>query len=172
MEIRKRFHFEAAHRLWNHPGRCAGVHGHSYVVEVFVKGDPDPTTGMVADFGWVKKIAGEFIDKFDHALIFHSRDPILGPHRNDEVVSKATSALLEALNPRWVMVPYMPTAEMMASHFLWHLRRQQVGPYINFTRVRVHETETGFAECDSLVPCQSGNYADTVFSRAVEEGGK
>ena len=164
MEIRKRFHFEAAHRLWNHPGRCAGVHGHSYEVEVFFKGDTDSVTGMVADFGWVKKFAGEFIDKFDHALILHDRDPLLGPMRNDGLIGTATNALLDALNPRWVVVPYMPTAEMMASHILWYLRKQQVGPYVMCDRVRVHETETGYAECEKVIGC---HYSAAIWSMAL-----
>lgn len=43
---------ECAHRLPNVPEghKCARLHGHSYRVEVHVRGDVDPATGMVVDF--------------------------------------------------------------------------------------------------------------------------
>ncbi len=52
MLIAKTFRFEAAHHLPNVPDghQCARVHGHSYEVEVAVKGDVDPELGWVMDF--------------------------------------------------------------------------------------------------------------------------
>ena len=39
MRVRRRFGFEAAHRLPNHPGKCRELHGHSYVLVVTVNTD-------------------------------------------------------------------------------------------------------------------------------------
>jgi 6-pyruvoyltetrahydropterin/6-carboxytetrahydropterin synthase len=57
VEIFKEFTFEAAHRL---PGvaadhKCARLHGHSYRLIVYVSGEVAPDTGMVMDFGDIKK---------------------------------------------------------------------------------------------------------------------
>ena len=37
MRIRRRFAFEAAHRLPKHPGKCRDLHGHSYELVVTVE---------------------------------------------------------------------------------------------------------------------------------------
>jgi len=52
VELFQDFRFEAAHRLPYVPAghKCARLHGHSYRVRITVKGQPDPTTGMVVDF--------------------------------------------------------------------------------------------------------------------------
>jgi 6-pyruvoyltetrahydropterin/6-carboxytetrahydropterin synthase len=52
MEISKRFTFEAAHRLPHVPTghKCGRLHGHSYAVEVVVRGEVNPTSGWVCDF--------------------------------------------------------------------------------------------------------------------------
>src|SRR3546814_15369682 len=53
MEIFKRFTFDAAHQLAsNVPAghRYAGLHGHSFEVEVHVGGVPDPEKGWIVDF--------------------------------------------------------------------------------------------------------------------------
>ena len=69
MELFKEFTFEAAHRLpavaADH--KCARLHGHSYRLVVHVAGEVDPTTGMVIDFGEVKRVVKPLIDDYlDH----------------------------------------------------------------------------------------------------------
>ena len=51
MIVRRRFDFEAAHRLPRHPGKCRELHGHSYRLVVAVERPVDPDSGMVIDFG-------------------------------------------------------------------------------------------------------------------------
>ncbi len=53
--LTKTFHFEAAHFLPNHRGKCARLHGHSYKLEVTVRGPLKDVPGasddgMVMDF--------------------------------------------------------------------------------------------------------------------------
>ena len=68
MEIFKEFRFEAAHRLPNVPEghKCARLHGHSFRVEVHVRGDVDPTLGWVMDFAEIKAACRPVIDQLDH----------------------------------------------------------------------------------------------------------
>ncbi len=60
-QLAKRYRFSASHRLHSDElseeenlrvfGKCANPygHGHNYVLEVRVEGDPDPASGFVAD---------------------------------------------------------------------------------------------------------------------------
>lgn len=77
--ICKRFRFEAAHQLPNHKGKCANLHGHSYRVDVTIRGNiQDPTTaesdaGFVTDFGDVSEVMKPMIEKyFDHKFLNES----------------------------------------------------------------------------------------------------
>jgi len=70
-EIVKTFRFEAAHTL---SGTTLGpdaehVHGHSFRAEVAVRGRPDPTTGMVKDFGALDAELAEIRRTLDHRLL-------------------------------------------------------------------------------------------------------
>ncbi len=70
MRVRRRFDFEAAHALPNHPGKCRAMHGHSYRLSVTVDRPVEPASGMAIDFADLKAIVRrEVIDRLDHALI-------------------------------------------------------------------------------------------------------
>jgi 6-pyruvoyltetrahydropterin/6-carboxytetrahydropterin synthase len=64
--LRKLVRIEAAHCIANHPGKCARPHGHSYVIEVFIKGRVDQETGMVKDFYEIKEDCNQVIEVCDH----------------------------------------------------------------------------------------------------------
>ena len=77
--ITRQVHFNSAHRLhnpsksqqWNveHYGLCTNPHwhGHNYVLEVSVRGEPDPETGYIMDLGALKRILhAVVVDKCDH----------------------------------------------------------------------------------------------------------
>lgn len=68
MEIFKEFTFEAAHRLPNLPPehKCSRLHGHSFHVRVYVKGELDPNLGWVMDFGDLKAVVRPVIERLDH----------------------------------------------------------------------------------------------------------
>jgi 6-pyruvoyltetrahydropterin/6-carboxytetrahydropterin synthase len=60
------FSFEAAHRLAWHPGKCRNLHGHSYRLDVTVRGPLDDH-GVVIDFDTLAEIVErEVIVRFDH----------------------------------------------------------------------------------------------------------
>ena len=66
----KEFTFDAAHRLPNHPGKCRSLHGHTYRLQVGVKGHVDPETGMVVDFGDLKSVIERtIINALDHSYL-------------------------------------------------------------------------------------------------------
>jgi 6-pyruvoyltetrahydropterin/6-carboxytetrahydropterin synthase len=68
MDIFKRFTIEAAHRLPNVPAghKCSRLHGHSFAIEVHVRGTPDPHTGWVMDFADIKAAFRPLYEQLDH----------------------------------------------------------------------------------------------------------
>jgi 6-pyruvoyltetrahydropterin/6-carboxytetrahydropterin synthase len=68
MELFKEFTFEAAHRLPNVPRdhKCYRLHGHSYRVELHVRGEVDAHTGMVMDFADIKAAFAPTLERLDH----------------------------------------------------------------------------------------------------------
>jgi 6-pyruvoyltetrahydropterin/6-carboxytetrahydropterin synthase len=68
MEIFKEFTIEAAHRLPNVPAghKCGRLHGHSFRVEVHLKGSVTDDSGWVMDFADVKEMFQPFYDQLDH----------------------------------------------------------------------------------------------------------
>jgi 6-pyruvoyltetrahydropterin/6-carboxytetrahydropterin synthase len=71
MDISKTFRIEAAHRLPNVPPghKCARLHGHSFAIEVHVKGPVDPELGWVMDFADMKSAFAPLIERLDHRYL-------------------------------------------------------------------------------------------------------
>ena len=71
MDLSKQLIFEAAHRLPKLPPThaCAGLHGHSYRVEVTVRGPVDARLGWVMDFADIKAAARPIVDALDHRCL-------------------------------------------------------------------------------------------------------
>lgn len=68
--ISKEFHFSSAHQLHELPADhpCSMLHGHNYVLKLFLKGEPD-TIGFVQDYRELDK-AKKFVDNvLDHKFL-------------------------------------------------------------------------------------------------------
>jgi 6-pyruvoyltetrahydropterin/6-carboxytetrahydropterin synthase len=68
VEIFKVFTLESAHRLPHVPAghKCARVHGHSFRVEIHVRGPVDGQLGWVMDFADVKAAFDPLYRQLDH----------------------------------------------------------------------------------------------------------
>jgi len=128
--ITRQVHFNAAHRLrnprrsqaWNRRtyGLCTNPHwhGHNYVLEVTLKGRPDPETGYLLDLGKLKRILYRaVVDPCDHRNL------------NEEV------PFLRGINP---------STENLVIAF-WG-RIEPLVPKGTLYRVRLYETPRNFAE--------------------------
>jgi 6-pyruvoyltetrahydropterin/6-carboxytetrahydropterin synthase len=70
MRLDVEFYFAAAHRLPRYEGPCFRMHGHNYRFFVALEGEVDPRTGMIADFGEVKRIVQEqVLARLDHRTL-------------------------------------------------------------------------------------------------------
>lgn len=128
--VTRQVHFNAAHRLhnptksrkWNEEkfGLCANPqwHGHNYVLEVTVRGQPDPDTGYVIDLGELNRILhAVIVDRCDHRNLNEQVDFLRGVIPSTENLVLAFWRELE---------PHLPAG---------HLHR-----------VRLFETPRNFAE--------------------------
>ena len=129
--ITRQVHFNSAHRLhnptrsqaWNvkQYGLCTNPHwhGHNYVLEVTVRGEPDAATGYIVDLGELKKILHRaVVDPCDHRNL------------NTDV------AFLHGI---------IPSTENLVIAF-WHEIAPLLPPAATLHRVRLYETPRNFAE--------------------------
>ncbi|MGM0578753.1 MAG: 6-carboxytetrahydropterin synthase QueD [Myxococcota bacterium] len=67
-DLIRTFRFEAAHRLPKLPPdhKCSRIHGHSFRVEIVVRGPIGEDTGWVMDFADVKEAWRPLHDTLDH----------------------------------------------------------------------------------------------------------
>jgi 6-pyruvoyltetrahydropterin/6-carboxytetrahydropterin synthase len=134
--VTKRFTFEYAHRLHNHPGKCKYLHGHSGVALVEMGSDTLNEQGMVADFGIIKKTIGMWINtRLDHTTFLHKEDPLV------DLFMKAEEGFAVTEEP--------PTAEFLAT-MLWKVITTLMLEYDEFDdvflkKVTVYETENNYA---------------------------
>jgi 6-pyruvoyltetrahydropterin/6-carboxytetrahydropterin synthase len=58
---------DSAHKLIGHESLCKNFHGHSWFIEIWIKGNSDQKDdiGIIYDFGNVKKLK----DKYDHQYL-------------------------------------------------------------------------------------------------------
>jgi 6-pyruvoyltetrahydropterin/6-carboxytetrahydropterin synthase len=68
VEIFKEFTFEAAHRLPNVPAghKCSRLHGHSYRVELHVRGPIGERSGWIMDFADLTEAFNPLRAQLDH----------------------------------------------------------------------------------------------------------
>ena len=146
MVIRKTFKSETAHCLKNpYSDRCKNLHGHHYLYEVFLQSDICDDGGMVTDFGFVKKYISYVFDSFDHAVVINKNRP------------EEFKQFFKDNFGRVIITPWESTAELQSLYF--YMMCNKVVEYLNkfnlwengetgvtIRKVRVHETDTGFAE--------------------------
>ena len=70
-ELRKQFSFDAAHTLEREIGTESSrrIHGHSYRGELVLRGEIDPASGMLVDFGHIERVLAGLRDALDHRFL-------------------------------------------------------------------------------------------------------
>jgi len=142
MLVSKTIEIDMGHRVPNHKSKCKNIHGHRYKIQVGVsdkvitkKGDS--SEGMVIDFGDLKDVIMEVIDKnFDHGFVMYSGDKLI---RNEFLYWSTTEKM------KVISVPFIPTAENLAKHWYELLDVQLQKKKINLAYVKVWETPNSTA---------------------------
>jgi 6-pyruvoyltetrahydropterin/6-carboxytetrahydropterin synthase len=143
MIIRKLFKFEGTHIVRDCSSELCSqsVHGHSYVVEVFLTSNKLDNGNMLVDFGLLKTTIKDFIESFDHAWSYWDKE------------SQDFQQFVRKNSDRFIQLPISPSAEgysLLMFYFIDLILRHTVfnngEGKVQLTSVRVHETETGYAE--------------------------
>src|SRR5476651_2680063 len=69
IEIIQQFGFDAAHHLGAGASENRRLHGHSFYVEVTLRGEPDAASGFLRDFGEVDAALKAVRETLDHRLL-------------------------------------------------------------------------------------------------------
>lgn len=139
IRLTKSFTFEMAHALAGYDGACKNLHGHSFRLEVTVRGTPlqqpgHPKDGMVIDFKDLKKtVNAAVVEVFDHALVLNASTP---------------RPLVDALGSHFekvVLFPFQPTSENLISWMADKIR-ENLPAHVELYRLVLFETATSCAE--------------------------
>ncbi|WP_240666731.1 6-carboxytetrahydropterin synthase QueD [Longirhabdus pacifica] len=147
VNVCKIFTFDSAHQLVGHKGKCANLHGHTYKLEVELKGklhgpEHQSDEGFVIDFSDVKSMVKELlVDQLDHSFIAMGNEPALASLK--ESGSKVTE------------LGFRTTAENMAMYMCHQLKLAKLPVYA----VKLWETPNSWAQVlASEIPESGPNY--------------
>ena len=120
----KEFTFDAAHYLPNYDGPCSNLHGHTYKLQVGIKGEIDES-GMVMDFKKLKEMVQSYVNALDHSYL-------------NELEGREFGAFPAK----------MPTAEKMVEWFVRHVSSDlaYADTSLRLDFIRLYETPTSYAE--------------------------
>ena len=127
--IYKEVQIDTSHRLLHYKGKCANLHGHRWKIEVWMEGEPDPSTQILIDYSLIKQV----INKYDHQIILNREDPMV--------------PRIEEFHPV-ITTPGEPTSELMAAIIRDDLTAvcRERGIKAKVTKIRVWESPTACAE--------------------------
>jgi 6-pyruvoyltetrahydropterin/6-carboxytetrahydropterin synthase len=137
IEIMKKVRFSAGHRLRDHEGKDRSLHGHNYLVEIFVcASDGLDNIGRVIDFSELKRRFKDWIDEnWDHGFILASDDV------------EAIRAMKCVADQKCFLLPCTPTTENLANYLFTIVAPLVLkGTGVVASRIVVWETEDAVAE--------------------------
>ncbi len=119
-EVYVKTHFSAAHSLKGYQGDCAHVHGHNWIIEVFVRCQKLDQIGMGIDFRDIKRMLKEVLHELDHSnlnelLFFQNVNPT-----SENIAKFLYQELGQKLNSNVVKVSKVKVSETPeAGAFYW-----------------------------------------------------
>ncbi|SDI62507.1 6-carboxytetrahydropterin synthase QueD [Paenibacillus naphthalenovorans] len=117
--VSKEFTFDSAHHLHCYEGKCKSLHGHTYKLQVIMRGKVDER-GITIDFADIKRIAkARIVDRLDHRYLNEVLPPMNTTAENMVV---------------WM---YEQLRDALASEGLY--------PAVRVEEVRLWETPTSYA---------------------------
>lgn len=143
MLITKTIEIDMGHRVPMHLTKCRNLHGHRWVFEVGVNDKIittpfAPNEGMVIDFGDLKKIMMEEIDKeLDHGFMMYEKDEM----------ADAFATIKKRYDQKIIFVPFVPTSENVSKYIFSKLLARLTEVGIKLHHVKVWETPSSTALC-------------------------
>lgn len=133
----RRLQWCSGHRVKDHEGKCATLHGHNYVGYFTAQADNLDSVGRVIDFSVLKEKIGNWIDSFwDHTMLIYEQD------------KKTLKCILDAPSKKHPFIcEFNPTAENMADYLLREVCPKVLkGTGVEVVAIKLYETENCFAE--------------------------
>lgn len=128
--LTRKYHFCAAHRLHSDHlspeenlklfGKCNNPHGHghNYYLDVTVKGEPDPVTGMIINLSDLDEIVENIVlDKFDHRHLNLDTEEFKELNPTSEVVAKVIYNMLQPHLPQLYKIGLWETEKNYFEYF-------------------------------------------------------
>ncbi len=116
--ISRTYEFAAAHRLEGHP-KCGRIHGHNYLVELFIISDHLPKEKWLMDYAQVDAAFKPIINELDHRYIASHEnvgvdDPyyLMAKDRNECVELDIARSTAECI-AKWLHEQFCNTLELM-----------------------------------------------------------
>lgn len=137
-EVRRYHDISCGHRVYNHEGKCAHLHGHNYRVHFLC--EPDTIrhetldkVGRVIDFAVINELLCQWLElEWDHRFLIWDKDPwYMKLYAFDQTVRP---------------VPFNPTAENMAKYLVDHIGPLQLSNSgVRLREVMIEETRKCWA---------------------------
>jgi 6-pyruvoyltetrahydropterin/6-carboxytetrahydropterin synthase len=126
MKLRTVTSVEYGHRIHNHSGQCANLHGHTGKIVIEVKGSITNDTGMLIDFKELKTIINTVTTPLDHTTILYTGDHLAKLFIEQDVPC--------------MVVAFIPTAENLAKYIGTKLLEQLNPTDVDIFQVEFYET--------------------------------
>jgi 6-pyruvoyltetrahydropterin/6-carboxytetrahydropterin synthase len=130
VQLTRKYHFCAAHRLHSDHltpeenlelfGKCNNPHGHghNYYLDVTVKGEPDPVTGMIVNLADLDEIVERVImDKVDHKHLNLDTEEFKNLNPTSEVVALVFYNMLKPHLPQLYKIGLWETEKNYFEYF-------------------------------------------------------
>ena len=131
MKLRTVTSIDYGHRIHNHDGQCANLHGHTGKIVIEIQGNINSETGMLIDFKEFKDKVAEVVDKYDHKMLLYKGDHLSGMFKTKDI--------------EFVELPFIPTSERMAKDIGSQLLAKFNPTDVDIFRVEFYETKNNCA---------------------------
>ena len=105
--------FDAAHFLRHYQGKCANIHGHTWNIQIIVKGEVLNHQGMLIDFGILRQNLKEVLEEFDHKLI--NDLPYFSEHANNPTAENIAYYIFKILGDKLPDEVFLDAVEVWES---------------------------------------------------------
>ena len=68
-ELKIKKDFAGAHNLRDYNGKCENLHGHNWVIYLYVQGSEQQKNGILVDFKTLKACLNSILDELDHCYL-------------------------------------------------------------------------------------------------------
>jgi 6-pyruvoyltetrahydropterin/6-carboxytetrahydropterin synthase len=121
-ELKVITNFAAAHQLKMVGEKCENLHGHNWKIEVYLEGEELKASGVLMDFGEIKRHVAEIVGRLDHKFLNET-------------------AMFDSNCP--------PSSENIARHIAVELQAAIGEPGVKVNRVSAWESENA---CATYIP--------------------